>query len=381
MDSPHHNGVLRCGIVAPEVEPAVERLLAPFDERRLPLQWWVFTPPAPELATHRPRASGPGVRARRRPARDGGRPDRGSGRRRRRRASRWNGVVDDDGFASWAGVVARAFDVARASPTGRRSAPSGASGSATRRPSGTSSADRRRDRGGVDARRSGRGVAGLANIAVVPELRGRGLGAAVAAAALSEARDLGIEVGALSAGELGLPLYRRLGFRTVSRHRTYVRPRPQPDRRSAGRGLHSVRGPADLRPRERVRRDLHVPRPAAAVAGRGRPVPVPAGRALGPVLERVPRERRPPVPRRRLAPRVRDARVRRDPGPRRARQGGGADPRGAAGGRRGPAARGGHQRAGLPVQEQHRLGRATRTAATRTTWWRARASSRAWPTC
>ena len=46
--------------------------------------------------------------------------------------------------------------------------------------------------------------------------------------------------------------------------------------------------------------------------------------SLGPQLQRLPRERRPPLPRRRQPPRVRHARVRLDPRPRRARQGGGA---------------------------------------------------------
>ena len=58
-----------------------------------------------------------------------------------------------------------------------------------------------------------------------------------------------------------------------------------------------------------------------------------------------------------LAPRVRDARVRRDRGARGPRQGGGADPRGACWGRRDAPARGGHLGTGLPVQEQHRLRR------------------------
>ncbi len=50
---------------------------------------------------------------------------------------------------------------------------------------------------------------------------------------------------------------------------------------------------------------------------------------MGSQQQRVPRQRRPPLPRRRLAPRVRHARVRLDPRPRRPRQGGRADPRAA----------------------------------------------------
>ena len=116
-------------------------------------------------------------------------------------------------------------------------------------------------------------------------------------------------------------------------------------------------GAQDLRARERVRRHLHPSRPAPPEPGRGGPLPVPTGRELGPVLERLSRERGEAVPRRRQPPRVRDARVRLDRGPRRPRQGGGADPRGARRLRREPASRRGHPRGHLPVQEQHRLGR------------------------
>jgi len=60
------------------------------------------------------------------------------------------------------------------------------------------------------------------NIAVAPQWRRRGIGAAVAARALLEARALGLEIAAPSADPLGVGLYRKLGFREVSRHLTYV---------------------------------------------------------------------------------------------------------------------------------------------------------------
>ena len=91
--------------------------------------------------------------------------------------------------------------------------------------------------------------------------------------------------------------------------------------------------------------------------GRGGPLPVPPGRVLGTVQQRLPAQRRPALPRRRLPPRVRDARVRLGHRPGRARPGRRADPRGPAGRRREAAARRGHRRRDLPVQEQHRLGR------------------------
>ena len=101
-------------------------------------------------------------------------------------------------------------------------------------------------------------------------------------------------------------------------------------RSSRSGGTVTRHGAAHLRPRERVRGHVHAPRPAPAQPRRGRPLPVPPGRVVGPQLQRVPGQRRPAVPRRRLPPRVRHARVRLDLRPRRARQGGGADPRAAA---------------------------------------------------
>ena len=119
----------------------------------------------------------------------------------------------------------------------------------------------------------------------------------------------------------------------------------------------SGHGAANLRARDRVRRHLHLPGAAAAVAGRGGALPVPPGRVVGAVQQRLPAQRRPALPRRRLPPGVRDPRVRLGRRPGRPRPGRRADPRGPAGRRREAAARRGHRRRDLPVQEQHRLGR------------------------
>ena len=102
---------------------------------------------------------------------------------------------------------------------------------------------------------------------------------------------------------------------------------------------------------------MRVPRSTAALARRGRAVPVPPGGVLGTQQQRVPQERGPAVPRRGQPPRVRDAGVRQRPRPRHPRQGRGAHPRRAAGRGRAAAARGGDRRRHPPVQEQHRLGR------------------------
>ena len=76
----------------------------------------------------------------------------------------------------------------------------------------------------------------------------------------------------------------------------------------APRRLVFVHGPAHLRPGDRVRSHVHLPGAAAAVSGRGGPLPVPPGRVVGAVEQRLPAQRGPAVPRRGFAPRVRHAR-------------------------------------------------------------------------
>ena len=194
----------------------------------------------------------------------------------------------------------------------------------------------------------------------------------------ARSRPTEIEAGVLDRTRAQRRKFRRLDADEVAASWPAEPPRPAS---SSDRAVGCRRGPAHLRARERVRRDVHVPWAAPALARRGRPIPVPPGRALGPVLERLPGERRPALPRRRLAPRVRDARVRRRPRARRARQGGGADPRTAARRGRDAPPRGGHLRATSTCSRTTPTRPATPTAATRTTWSPGTASSPGWPTC
>jgi len=61
-------------------------------------------------------------------------------------------------------------------------------------------------------------------LATLAGYRGRGIGAGVMRAALDHARAGGCPVATLRSGPKSVPLYERLGFRYVGRHRTYAAP-------------------------------------------------------------------------------------------------------------------------------------------------------------
>jgi ribosomal protein S18 acetylase RimI-like enzyme len=61
------------------------------------------------------------------------------------------------------------------------------------------------------------GVAGIYNVATVPEFRRRGLGETATWAAVEEAAQRGHTLITLQASEMGFPIYERMGFRVVDR--------------------------------------------------------------------------------------------------------------------------------------------------------------------
>jgi len=68
------------------------------------------------------------------------------------------------------------------------------------------------------------GVAAVHNVATAPDLRRRGIGAAMTFAAMQAARDLGHRMVLLATTRLGRPVYERLGFRDVCVVKGYVAP-------------------------------------------------------------------------------------------------------------------------------------------------------------
>ncbi len=66
------------------------------------------------------------------------------------------------------------------------------------------------------------GVAGIYLVATVPESRGQGIGSALTLAPLCDARDLGYRIGILGSTEIGLGVYRRLGFKEYFKFGIYI---------------------------------------------------------------------------------------------------------------------------------------------------------------
>lgn len=71
------------------------------------------------------------------------------------------------------------------------------------------------------------GVAGVYNVATVPEYRGRGIGEAMTWHAVRKGVEAGCVIGSLQASAMGQPVYARMGFRTIAPYESYILP-PKP---------------------------------------------------------------------------------------------------------------------------------------------------------
>ena len=209
-DDPNENGVLRAALPDGDADGTVGALVEPFASRGLPMMWWAFvTEPLPASVDRALREHGlapgsdrPGMGLR---LDDFTAPPTPGDLAIER-------VRGSDDLQMWADVVGRAFgDPAFAdSPSMAFNLSAGFADDGPFRhflcrmdgePVGAATLSL-----------CAPGVAGLANISTVPERRGLGIGAAVASAALLEAREAGIPTAALSSDDLGVGLYRKLGL-------------------------------------------------------------------------------------------------------------------------------------------------------------------------
>ena len=68
------------------------------------------------------------------------------------------------------------------------------------------------------------GVAGVHYVGTLASHRRRGFGEAMTRHAIDEGAKAGCRISTLQASEMGQPIYERMGFRTVTRYKTFVRP-------------------------------------------------------------------------------------------------------------------------------------------------------------
>ncbi len=214
LDYALFNGVMRARLAPETEERRIDELIAPFRTRGLEMTWHVGSSSRPNelgalLQQHglwRELGSpGMAVELARLPD-------------ERQRIARLaiEPVRDEATFAVWLDVMARGFDM----PAIARDA----IGVACRRFGFAPGAAMRHYLGllrGEPVASStlflAEGVAGIYNVATLPQARRQGIGAAMTRAPLLEARTEGLCIGVLQSSRMGLNVYWQLGFRPYSR--------------------------------------------------------------------------------------------------------------------------------------------------------------------
>jgi ribosomal protein S18 acetylase RimI-like enzyme len=221
---PMFNAVLRARLAPATLEASISATLAPFAARHLPMLWWIGPATRPAGLGARLQARGmvrsgdsTGMAC---DLRDLPPPVVPPGLAITR-------VHNAEGLAAWMEPVARTFDLPPFATAAMRDfcehvgfGPAASFQHYLARVDGTPVAGA--------SLCLGAGVAGLYNVATVPEGRGQGIATALVLAALHAARAGGYRVGILQSTRMGLNLYRRLGFAEYSTIAHYLGP-PVPD--------------------------------------------------------------------------------------------------------------------------------------------------------
>ncbi len=218
LPDPLFNGVMTACLEPSGVAPRLEEMVAEFRRRGLPLEWTVGSSTVPQdLGTHL-RAKGldhllvvPGMAMDLHDLPDEPLPA----------ALTIEEVEDRPGLETCVRIFAAAFEIAEplvprlvdielGMPPDHREHSAAYVGRLAGRPVASS------------VRFESAGVAGLYFVATLPAARGRGIARAMTVRALQAARARGFRIGTLQATAMGRPVYRRLGFREVSRFEIYT---------------------------------------------------------------------------------------------------------------------------------------------------------------
>lgn len=214
---PLFNGVMATRLAPDAVDPAIDRVIAEFRRRKLPLEWTVGTSTRPREIGPRLEAKGlrhvlrvPGMAMSldelpEEPAPPGVTVGRVVSRRDLESALR----IALTTFEIPVELTDRLADLEGGMPASHRANTQFFVGRFRGRPVASS------------VLFSSAGVAGVYFVGTLAGVRGRGIARAMTAAALREGRDRGYLVGVLQATAMGIPVYRRLGFRTYSEFAIY----------------------------------------------------------------------------------------------------------------------------------------------------------------
>ncbi len=205
------NGVLRADFPPGDVDRHIAQTLEIFRSRRVPMTWWIGPSSRPADLGRRLEAQGL--------ARLG--DEQGMAADLATMKEEWPAVpgltiarvADDGDLRHWLRVFARAFGVPACQARVIRTIEAGL-GLGAELPRQLYLGRLGKKAVATALLFLGAGVAGLYAIATLPAARGRGIGTAMTLAALRQAQAQGYRVAVLSASAMGLPVYRRLGFRT-----------------------------------------------------------------------------------------------------------------------------------------------------------------------